>query len=340
MLFKEAIKDPRCKDIYLTKVYKVYNCDRYFPEIPNTFKEVEFDEKIYNENDINFSFHFYKKKPHQEYEYINLLRTILLNGKLSKDRTKIGTKRIFGHRMEFNLEKEFPLITIRKTFWKGIVEELLFFIKGKTDTKILEEKGVKIWKGNTTREFLDNRGLTHLNEGDMGKGYGYQWRKFNDSVDQLKQVIQDIKNNSTSRRLIVSAWNPKQLKECALPPCHILFQFFVQDGKLSCQLYQRSADVVLGVPFNIASYSLLTCIIAKCCDLKPGKFIHITGDTHIYNNHLKKLDKLICRKPYPFPKLTIEKDLSSVKDIEKLTFEDFKLTEYRHHKFMRFEMAV
>lgn len=289
--------------------------------------------------------------------YLYLLNYLLLYGEDRQDRTGVGTKSKFGHTMHFPLkDNTIPLLTTKKMFWKGIVEELLFFIRGETDTKKLEEKGVNIWKGNTSREFLDSRGLSHLKEGDMGKGYGFQWRRFGDTpgtideyvndwslpgIDQLKNVFNSIKSEPYSRRHIITAWNPRQLDECALPPCHCFIQFYVNSNKeLSCQWYQRSVDAFLGLPFNIASYALLTHIMAKATGLVAKEVIFVGGDVHIYNSHTQAIKEQLVRTPFEFPKINIRKDINSVEDMEQLQFEDFELMGYRSHPAIKATMAV
>ena len=246
------------------------------------------------------------------------------------------------------------MLTTKKLFFKGVVEELLFFLRGETNTKKLEEKGVNIWKGNTTREFLDNRGLYHLPEGDMGKGYGFQWRKFGENrvcgddgrfsgptgVDQLLKVIHQLKTNPTDRRIILSAWNPAQLNDCALPPCHMMVQFYEDHGKLSAQFYMRTVDTFLGLPFNILSYAILTRIIAQTVGLEAKELIFVGGDTHIYLNHLQQATQQISREPYPFPIVKINKELKSIVDIENLQFSDFELQGYQSHPSIKADMAV
>ncbi len=244
-------------------------------------------------------------------------------------------------------------------FTKGIIEELLFFLRGDTDTNKLEAKGVNIWKGNTTREFLDKRGLTHLPDGYMGKGYGFQWRKFGENkrtllspdgynydhyhaygVDQLKQVIDTLKTNPTDRRIIMSAWNPQQLPEMALPPCHMMVQFYVDNGKLSAQFYMRSIDTFLGLPFNILSYAVLTRIIAQTVGMEAKELVFVGGDTHIYLNHTAQVSEQISREPYPFPTMKINKKLETVEDIESLELSDFSFEGYQSHPAIKAEMAV
>lgn len=290
-----------------------------------------------------------------ERNYLDLLSDIICNGSERNDRTGVGTIGIFGTQLRFSLERDkIPMLTTKKMFAKGVIEELLFFLRGDTDTKKLEAKGVNIWKGNTTREFLNKRDLHYLSEGDMGKGYGFQWRKFGadqmwsesgdeviiDGVDQLSQVINTLKTNPNDRRIIMSAWNPQQLKDTALAPCHILCQFYAMAGELSCQFYQRSVDSLLGLPFNILSYAILTRIIAQTVDLKPKELIFCGGDTHIYLNHLDQVKLQISREPYEFPSLKIKKQTNSVIDIENLSFEDFEIVGYNCHPAIKAEMAI
>ena len=285
-----------------------------------------------------------------ESQYINLIKHILKNGISKDDRTGIGTLSIFSYNMTFNLRESFPLLTTKKVYWKGVVEELLWFISGSTDSNVLKEKGVRIWEGNSSREFLDSQGLSHYDQGDIGAGYGFQWRHFGakytnmydsyegQGVDQLKDVIYKIKNTPDDRRIIMSAWNPTDLDKMALPPCHIFVQFWVDTNKkeLHSQMYQRSCDVGLGVPFNIASYALLTCIIAKLCDLTPGDFHYCMGDTHIYKNHIDAIKLQITRDPYDFPKINI-KDIT---DIDNIKFDDIELIDYKYYENIKMNMAV
>lgn len=293
----------------------------------------------------------------EEMEYLHLLAKIL-NGNERSDRTGVGTYSIFGTQLRFSLENgKIPMLTTKKMFARGVIEELLFFLRGETDTKKLEVKGVNIWKGNTTREFLDKRGLSYLSEGDMGKGYGFQWRNFggdnaydiaNQNIysptlvgtDQLSEVINTLKTNPHDRRILISAWNPNQIKEMALPPCHILVQFYVNDNKLSAHFYMRSVDSFLGLPFNILSYAIMTHIIAKTVGMEAKELIFSGGDTHIYKNHIKQVLEQIVRNPYEFPTIKINKSLSTVKDIEQLTYEDFLIEGYQSHPAIKGEMAV
>lgn len=278
--------------------------------------------------------------------YLTLLENILSNGEKRNDRTGVGTSSIFGAQLKFDLSNnKIPLMTTKRMFYKGIIEELLFFLRGESDTKILENKGVKIWKGNTTREFLDKKGLSHLPEGNMGKMYGKQWRDWGGTnnkkgIDQIDKVISLIKNDPNSRRITVSALNVGELDEMVLDPCHPLFQFYVNDDRLSCLFFMRSVDMFLGFPFNVASYGILTHIIAKVTGLKGDKLIFMAGDAHVYNNHQEQVKEQISRIPYKFPTLLINKELSSIENIEELQFKDFKIEGYKYHQSIKAEMAV
>lgn len=288
---------------------------------------------------------------HDEEEYLNLIRKILKKGKVRDDRTGVGTISIFGAQMRFSLRDQFPLLTTKRTFWRGVAEELIWFIQGNTNAKDLSDKNVRIWDANGSREFLDSRGLNKNDEGDLGPVYGFQWRHFGaeygackddyggKGVDQLKQVIDMIRNDPNSRRIIMSAWNPVDIPKMALPPCHVMCQFYVNDGELSCQLYQRSADMGLGVPFNIASYALLTYMIAAITNLKPGDFVHTIGDAHVYKNHVEPLQKQLEREPKPFPKLNFKR-MEEIKEIDDFKFEDFELVGYKCHPTIKMDMAV
>ena len=285
-----------------------------------------------------------------EYQYINLIKHILENGISKDDRTGVGTLSVFSYNMKFDLRESFPLLTTKKVYWKGVVEELLWFISGSTNANILKEKGIRIWDGNTSREFLDSRGLTHYSEGDIGPGYGFQWRHFGaeytnmyvdytgKGIDQLQDVIHKIKNTPNDRRIIMTAWNPSDLDKMALPPCHMFVQFWVNTEKkeLHSQMYQRSCDVGLGVPFNIASYALLTCIIAKICGLTPGDFHYCMGDTHIYKNHIEAMKLQVERVPYDFPKINIK----NIVDIDNIIFDDIELIDYKSYTNIKMDMAV
>ena len=261
--------------------------------------------------------------------YLQLLSKVLHEGLEKTDRTGTGTQSIFGHQMRFNLKKGFPLLTTKELHLKSIVHELLWFLSGETNIRTLNEKSVRIWD-----DWADEKG-------ELGPIYGYQWRSWPSpdgrSIDQISNLIQKIKRNPDSRRLIVSAWNPSDIGKMALPPCHILFQFYVNQNKLSCQLYQRSADVFLGVPFNIASYSLLTMMVAQICSLQVGEFIHTLGDTHLYLNHLDQAQKQLTRQPRPLPQISLNPGVQSIFDFQ---FEDFSLINYHPHPSIRAPIAV
>jgi thymidylate synthase len=265
---------------------------------------------------------------HPERQYLNLLADILANGVERGDRTGTGTKGVFGRQIRFDLSKGFPVLTTKKLHLRSIFIELLWFLKGDTNIAYLKENGVRIWD-----EWADENG-------DLGPVYGKQWRSWatpnGQSIDQIQNLLEGLKTNPNSRRHIVSAWNPADVEDMALPPCHCLFQFFVADGKLSCQLYQRSADVFLGVPFNIASYALLTLMVAKVVGLEPGEFVHTFGDAHLYLNHLDQAREQLTREPYPFPTLTI----ADKRDLFGFTYDDFKLEGYEAHPHIKAEVSV
>lgn len=262
-------------------------------------------------------------------QYLTLLQHILDNGVQKNDRTGTGTISTFGYQMRFNLQDGFPLVTTKKLHVKSIIYELLWFLRGDTNIKYLNEAGVRIWD-----EWADE-------DGNLGPVYGKQWRSWTGAngktIDQISDVVQQIKTNPDSRRLIVSAWNVADLPEMKLMPCHALFQFYVAEGKLSCQLYQRSADVFLGVPFNIASYALLTMMLAQVCGLQPGDFIHTFGDVHIYNNHIEQVRLQLTREPLPLPTMKLNKD---IKDIFDFGFDDFALENYVFHPAIKAPVAV
>ena len=272
-------------------------------------------------------------------QYLDLMKRVMENGTLKEDRTGTGTKSVFGYQMRFNLADGFPMVTTKKLHLKSIIYELLWFLRGDTNIKYLKENGVNIWNAWAN------------SNGDLGPVYGFQWRNWNnDGIDQISNLINDLKNNPSSRRHLISAWNPSVLPDtsksfetnvangkAALPPCHAFFQFNVINGKLSCQLYQRSADIFLGVPFNIASYSLLTIMIAQVCDLKPGDFVHTFGDAHIYSNHFDQMKLQLSRKPRKLPTIKVNKE---VKDIFDFKFEDFILENYDPHPHIKGKVAV
>jgi len=280
-------------------------------------------------------------KQHSEYQYLDLMRHVRATGNMKGDRTGTGIQSVFGYQMRFNLQEGFPLLTTKKLHLRSILHELLWFLKGETNIKYLVDNGVSIWNEWATAE------------GELGPVYGEQWVSWKgangETINQIANLIEEIKTNPNSRRLIVSAWNPALLPDPkvapevnaenglqALPPCHCLFQFYVHDGKLSCQLYQRSADIFLGVPFNIASYALLLMMVAQVCDLEPHEFVHTLGDAHLYNNHFEQVATQLERTPYPFPKMIINKDVKSIFDFK---FEDFELVDYVSHPHIKAPIA-
>lgn len=296
-------------------------------------------------------------------QYLDLLRHITENGNIKSDRTGTGTRSVFGYQMRFNLEEGFPLLTTKKVFLKGIIHELLWFLKGDTNIGYLVENGVHIWDNDAYRyykelcqknslsplgmeEFLEESkkktpsSINGYTFGDLNHVYGYQWRSWpkpdGTFIDQISQVISQIKNNPDSRRMIVSAWNVAEVEDMALPPCHVLFQFYVSNGRLSCQLYQRSADTFLGVPFNIASYALLTMMIAQVCNLRPGEFIHTTGDTHLYLNHQEQVQEQLSRTPRKLPVMKINPE---IRNIFEFRYDDFTLEGYDPYPTIKAPMS-
>jgi len=367
----EAVQMPNCQRIFLTRVGKDLDCDAFFPAFDEAQFKVAHVSTTKTHGELPFDFVLYERigddskaalKPsapaaplveaglqHEEYQYLDAIRKIMEKGVAMDDRTGVGTISTFGEQMRFDLRKGFPLLTTKRVFWRGVLEELLWFVRGDTNGKHLSEKGIKIWDGNGSKEFLEKRGLGHREEGDLGPVYGFQWRHFGakyvdmhtdytgQGVDQLVECIDKIKNDPTDRRIIITAWNPADLQEMALPPCHMFCQFYVANGELSCLMYQRSCDMGLGVPFNIASYALLTYMVAQVCGLKPGDFVHTLGNAHIYKNHVEPLKTQLERTPRPFPILKVNPD---VKDIDGFKAEDFELIGYSPHGKIAMEMAV
>ncbi|MDH5444108.1 MAG: thymidylate synthase [Gammaproteobacteria bacterium] len=262
-------------------------------------------------------------------QYLDLMRHVRDHGTVKDDRTGTGTVSVFGYQMRFDLGEGFPLVTTKKCHLRSIIHELLWFLKGETNIKYLKDNGVSIWD-----EWADENG-------DLGHVYGYQWRSWPTAdgrhIDQISQVVDQLKNNPDSRRIIVNAWNVGEVDDMALPPCHAFFQFYVADGKLSCQLYQRSADIFLGVPFNIASYALLTMMMAQVTGLKPGEFVHTLGDAHLYSNHMEQVEEQLSRKPFPLPTMKINPAIDNIFDF---TFDDFDLVGYESHPHIKAPVAV
>lgn len=365
-IYTQALHLPHwSRRVYYTEIDQEFDADTFFKtnlEADDSSFKLENVSEERQENGVTFRMkEFVRHRPgpfpeltvlpspeHEEMQYLKLVRKIITNGVSKGDRTGVGTLSVFGEQMRFNLRNSFPLLTSKRVFWRGVAEELFWFIKGSTDAKLLTAKGIRIWEGNGSRSFLDSRGFIDREEGDLGPVYGFQWRHFGAEYtnkngdyggagkDQLNEVINTIMKNPNDRRMIISAWNPCATDKMALPPCHLLAQFYVANGELSCQMYQRSCDMGLGVPFNIASYSLLTCLIAKVTGLRPGDFVHVLGDTHVYNNHIDALKEQIGRQPRPFPKLTIR----DKQNIEEFDFEDLQLEGYNPHKSISMQMAV
>jgi dihydrofolate reductase/thymidylate synthase len=380
-VYEEALKSEQCEAVHLTEVKPPAGKDpkEYFASdafIPLPLDSEKFrlysSSKLVKDGECSYTTLTYvaqsgpagkfrveaekilpqkilKEQKHEEMQYLELIKEIIEEGNVKGDRTGTGTISKFGCSMRYDLRRSFPLLTSKRVFWRGVAEELLWFVKGSTNANELKEKGVGIWDGNGSREYLDSIGLSHREVNDLGPVYGFQWRHFNaeytdmhadytgKGVDQLAEVIHKIKNNPNDRRILLTAWNPAALKEMALPPCHMFCQFYVANGELSCQMYQRSCDMGLGVPFNIASYSLLTCMIAQVCDLKPGDFVHVLGDAHVYANHVEPLKTQLKNEPRPFPQLKINPD---VKDIDGFKFEDFEIIGYDPCPKIEMKMAV
>eukprot|EP01024_Parvocaulis_polyphysoides_P072591 TRINITY_DN921_c1_g4_i1.p1 TRINITY_DN921_c1_g4~~TRINITY_DN921_c1_g4_i1.p1 ORF type:complete len:543 (-),score=35.36 TRINITY_DN921_c1_g4_i1:166-1698(-) len=372
-IYRQTLQDPDIlqyvQAIHLTRVQGNFDCDTSLCDINQGLFRVwaatapRISRKEGQLEGTRYSYIVYSKKNaaseflppvgaiprHEEFQYLDMIKQIMSSGEFKGDRTGTGTLALFGQQMRFNLRHTFPLLTSKRVFWRGVVEELLWFIRGSTDSRELSKNNVKIWDDNGSRQFLDQNGFQDREEGDLGPVYGFQWRhygaEYDDAktdysgkgIDQLKLVIDQIKNNPDSRRIILMAWNPSVIKQMALPPCHMMCQFYVNNGELSCQMYQRSCDMGLGVPFNIASYALLTHLIAHVCNLEVGEFIHVLGDAHIYTTHLEALKKQLQNQPRHFPVLEFKRRVS---DIEDFKYDDFELVGYQPHAKIQMEMAV
>lgn len=360
-LYRYAIRLPQCAAVILNR-WSVDrpDADRFFPKLDSHGSFICQTAAAVEDTTLGISFtteYWYKSKElfddtekSEEWQYLDLVQKILREGNPKMDRTSTGVWSIFGAQSRYSLRDDaFPLLTTKTTWFKGVWLELLWFIQGCTDAKVLSQQGVHIWDENGSRKTLDALGFQDRKEGDLGPVYGFQWRHFGaeyrgadksyegEGVDQLREVIRQIKEEPTSRRIVMSAWNPKSIPDMALPPCHIMCQFYVANGELSCQLYQRSCDIGLGVPFNIASYSLLTILLAKTCGLKPGEFIHSMGDVHVYRNHAEPLHLQLQRLPRKFPKLWINPDVTELFDYTK---DDVRLIDYHPHKKIHMPLAV
>lgn len=322
--------DENVNNEFVKKVSKTYFC-------PNNSTTFDF---VIGDKHFNEIFKKLNLEIHEEYQYLKLIKKVLDTG--FKDN---NTYSLHGVQMKFDLQQSFPLLTTKKMYWKGIVEELLWFLKGHTSNKLLVENGVNFWTPNAIKKNYNN------DIDDLGPVYGFQWRhfgaeykgkniKYQDGVDQLQYVINELKHNPTSRRIIMTSWNPCDISKMSLPPCHILVQFLVRDNKLDTILYQRSGDLGLGIPFNISSYSLLTYILCNICNLSPGTFTHFIGDCHIYNDHKDALLEQYSRLPYPFPLVNIKKKLSNIDDISNLSYNDIQLNHYNYHKHIYMSLIV
>ncbi len=352
--YNEAMNHHNCRYIYATIVEYIGKCDTHIDyytrkgyKVIKTLKSKTKDEK----SGLEYTIYKYQNPNEAEMPYLRLCEKILDGGIRKNDRTGVGTLSVFSEKLEFDLRESFPLLTTKRVYWKGIVHELLWFLSGSTDVRDLQKNNVHIWDGNSRREYLDKIGLSDREEGYLGPIYGFQWRHFGaryldchtdydkQGVDQIKEVIRLIKEDPDSRRMLVCAWNPTDMKLMALSPCHAIFQFYVDTdaGELSCQMYQRSADIFLGVPFNIASYALLTYMIAHVTGLTPGKLSIVFGDTHIYSNHVDQVKKQLSRVPRQFPTLKITRDVS---DIDDFKYSDFKLINYTPYPSIKAKMAI
>lgn len=354
-VYEEALKMKQCEKIYVTWVKKNESkivVDTFFPRFSlKDFRCVSSTKVEENEYSINFE-EYIRVVNKEEEQYLDMIRDVLENGEVRVDRTCVGTRSVFGRSMRFDLrDGRIPVFTTKRVFWRGVVEELLWFISGSTNAEILQEKGVKIWNGNSSREYLDSVGLKENEEGDLGPVYGFQWRHFGaeykdaksdykgQGIDQLMGVIERIHSNPSDRRILMSAWNPVDLGKMALPPCHVMCQFYVSnDGELSCQIYQRSCDMGLGVPFNVTSYALLTRMIAYVCGLKCGELVYVMGDVHVYLNHIDALQEQLLRQPREFPKLEIRD--GQERDIDKFEYSSFVLKYYQPYETIGMNMAV
>ncbi|KAI8473775.1 MAG: thymidylate synthase/dCMP hydroxymethylase domain-containing protein, partial [Monoraphidium minutum] len=381
-VYREALASDRCAALHITHIEDDPPCDTTFPPVdpdaPGCPFRVWSAAPPKREGGVRYSFVTYVRagagggggggaaeggaalqelvmppgaaSRHDEMQYLDLVSELIAEGAPRGDRTGTGTLSKFGVQSRYNLRHGlFPLLTTKRVFWRGVMEELLWFIRGSTNAHELRDRGIHIWDGNSSREFLDGRGLGHREEGDLGPVYGFQWRHFGatyvdrntdytgQGVDQLAEVVRLIRTCPEDRRIILTAWNPTALPDMALPPCHMMAQFYVSDGELSCQLYQRSADVGLGVPFNIASYALLTRMLAQVCGLQPGDFVHTLGDAHVYSNHVEPLRQQLKNGPRTFPRLRLNPER---REIDEFTAEDFEIVGYEPHKAIKMQMAV
>ena len=362
-IYKMALESQHISKIYVTEIYEEYDCDTFFPQIDKEKYTLSYISNFYSENNIYYRYLEYSNKNkeslvpwvnEEEQQYLDTLKDIITNGIETEDRTGVGTYSIFGEKFTYNLEDTFPALTTKKIFLRGVFEELMLYLSGKTDNAILNEKNIKIWDGNTTREFLDNRGLNHYPEGDMGETYGFNFRHYGEfygtckqdysgcGFDQLEYVLYLIKNEPNSRRIIINLWNPATMNKAALPACLCFYQFYVdtKNKKLNLQIYIRSSDYFLANNWNTLTGAFLVNMICnlKNINLKPGKLTVITGDTHIYKNHLDQVKENLLRSPRPFPKLIFN---TGPKDsIYDYVYEDIRLIDYSPYKNIKAPMAI
>jgi dihydrofolate reductase/thymidylate synthase len=350
-LYEESMRHPAGHEVFLTSIEHDFRCDVFWNGVDES--EYALDESYTRngeENGVAYRMlRYVRRNPHPELAYLNLVRQVLHCGNRRGDRTGVGTLSQFGAQLRFDLQAGFPLLTTKKMFWKGVRDELLWFIAGDTNANRLAAKGVHIWDGNGSRQSLDARGLQHYPEGTLGPVYGFQWRHFGATYegadadyrgkgfDQLADVVRLIRTDPNNRRILLSAWNPADLSKMVLPPCHVLCQFYVADGRLSSHLYQRSADLGLGVPFNIASYALLTHLIAHVCGLKAGEFVHSFGDAHVYLNHVAGMEEQLKRRPMPLPRLVLD---PAVRELDSFVSESIQLENYTSHPAIKLDMAL
>lgn len=346
-IYNSFIFNKNINNIYITQLEKDFECDSFFPRIPCNFKITNISEK-YTENDCSFRFLTFQRneidKPSVEEPYLQLGRHILSNGNIRSDRTNTGTKSVFGYQMRFDISNEIPLFTTKRVAWKTCIEELLWFLRGETDTKILQKKGIKIWDGNTSREFLDKMGFNDVPEGELRFGYGHQIRRFGPKkIDQLLYVENLLKTDPFSRRILWNLWNANDIDEMVLTPCHNQVQFYVEEidniKRLSCHLYIRSSDYFLGLPFNIFSYTVLTYILAKRTGMIPYELIVSTGDTHIYSNHFEQVEQQLKRSPCVSPIMLLDHSIST-KDYSEISIKDFEIIFYHPMPSIKGDMAV
>ena len=350
ILYKEAINSAKCDKIFVTEVDGEYECDTFFPHIPKNYKLI--DQKLNN----NLIFKIYKNMLNidsEEKQYLECMNDILLNGYEQKDRTGTGTISVFDKNMSFSINKinncyQFPLLTTKKVYLKGIINELLWFLSGNTNAKWLQERNTHIWDGHSSKEYLESVGLNYP-EGEIGPGYGHQWIHFgahyplakeDQGINQIQYIINELGNNPNSRRAVLSAWNPVDLNKMALPPCHVMYIFNIINNKLNCKLIMRSNDMFLGCPFNIASASILTIILSKILKVGTGKIAINIANAHIYSNHTDQVKLQLERIPYQFPNLKINKKLDNYEDVLSLTYEDFELNDYYCHPAIKAKIAI